>query len=116
MKHVFVILAVILFVALIFFSIFGESLYDAIVPKVKTVVYMEGQPLPNAAITSDGCVYVVLSEQGFSRVLYSVTKREISYRELDGLVYVSSGLRSGDRIVVEVADVTLDDTKRVRVK
>ncbi|GHU91565.1 hypothetical protein FACS1894202_13230 [Clostridia bacterium] len=116
MKRVFVILTVILFAALIFFSVFGETLYDAITPQVETVRYTEGYPLPNTVLTSDGCVYVMLSEQGFSRTLYSVTKREISYREVDGLIYVSLGLRSGDRIVFEFDNVALNGAKRVRVK
>ncbi len=129
MKRISVLCAALLLLLLIFFTLYGNRIYEYITPKVKvrviqaTVTYggSEYVTIPREALTEDGSVYIVTSEQGFSRTLYYVHKDKVSFVELPEIdqssVYVSSGVRRGDRIVVEPEEnLSLEDGDRVIVE
>lgn len=72
---------VLLFLLLVFFTLFGDAVYKWITPEVTVqkfnMVEVDGKRyacVPKEALTKERCVYFVTSEQGFSRVIYRIWK------------------------------------------
>ena len=122
--------AFILFLAiLVFFTFFGNAIYDRITPEVSA--YLVGSSyrvdetiylrVPREAVTGDDTVYEIVSEQAFFRMVYMLRETEVSYKEAlfdwdDGdFIYVYQGLRPNIRLL-RIPDDALADGARVRVK
>ncbi len=124
MKKVVTIIMCLFCAVIIFFTFFGETLFYKSKPQVTTTTsytyVMVGEdsykPIPKSCVFDDKYVYVVTSVQGFSAVIYTVEKREITGYELDDESYaVTDGLRNGETIVMET-DRPLEDGDRVTVR
>lgn len=81
-----------LFLLLIIFSLAGDHIYNRITPRV-TVLRLRGQSVwegrkciqvPDEALTDEKELYIVTSEQGFSRTVYQIWKKEVEYIEDPG--------------------------------
>ena len=97
---------------IVFFSIFGETLYTATKPKVTVTGLVQyttqwgsfvGVP---KTVCTDGKVYVIKSEPGFSVVLNRVVAVAVEtedanarYDIYDDVYEIISGVSSGERIV-----------------
>lgn len=75
---------VLLFLLLVFFTLFGDAVYKRITPEVTVqkfnMVEMDGKRyacIPKEALTKERCIYLVTSEQGFSRVIYRIWKYQV---------------------------------------
>jgi len=123
-KIQFVVLALFT-VMIIFFSLFGESLYSATKPKVmvaKPVFYSSADDsfyaIPKSAYI-DGNVYLIESEAGFSVTLNRVVAVDVSVEEIEGfyndMYRVVSGLSGGESIAGS-SDKPLKDGMYVVVK
>jgi hypothetical protein len=115
MKRLSYIFVALLLLLLIFFTLFGGRIYELITPRVEVMrlnsyykkdneIYIR---IPKAALTEDGCVYIVSAEQGFSKVLYYVHKKDLDYIELpdadNAYVYATKKqIAEGAMIIVEV--------------
>jgi len=111
--------------SLAFFTLFGEAMYTWGKPEVATAramsyVGLDGVVVPQEALWSDASgsyVYLLLSEQGYSRVIYTVSRVDVEVIAVDsfqGKVTLASpsAVKGGD-IVVQGATGTLEDGKRV---
>jgi hypothetical protein len=114
MKHISILVTSFLLLILVFFTFFGERIYESVTPKVKAfqvntsitkndIIYLQ---IPKKALTEDSYVYVITSNQGFSRTLYTLQKRAVEYREIQegdkDSVYIESGISREEMIVSEV--------------
>ena len=110
---------------LVFFTLFGEGIYAWGKPKVTTAratsyVGLEGVVIPFGALRSDDFgdyVYLLLSERGYSRVIYTVTRANVEVIDFDVLgeratLVSHGGVSAGDRLVMH-ADGMLEDGCRV---
>lgn len=114
MKRISIFATVLLLLILVFFTFFGERIYEIINPHVKVVqvnastTYNDEDYLkiPRKALTQDNCVYVIEIEQGFSRIIFSVQKKPVEYIEIPEFdhvsVYIISGISRGVMIISEV--------------
>ena len=72
----------VLFLVLLFFTFYGNAVYEKITPKVESVklnqmVFKEEKeycPIDNDAFTEEGELYVITAESGFSRTIYRLEK------------------------------------------
>ncbi|MCL2030262.1 MAG: hypothetical protein FWG93_01825 [Oscillospiraceae bacterium] len=106
---------------LLAFFLLGETLYERGKPVVTTVrassfLGQEGVIVPPEALRSGGAghyVYVLQSEQGYSRVIYTVSYVEVRLLAADNgfgmaVLEEGGGVRAGDRLVSAPADGLTD--------
>ena len=124
MKKVYIVLLGLIFLSLLFFSLFGKELYNIGKPAVVTqrVFTSNAYPgfvmaPPEAVRNDDGgnYVYVLNTSQGYSRTIYTVTRVAVTiegeYPYGDELIISSTVFRL-DKVVVEWTG-TLTDGCRV---
>lgn len=129
-KTLYAVLMLLPLLALAFFTVHGERLYAINKPVVKPVlvetahVEVEGvlqkqMQIPASALytENDGVyVYVLESQQGYSRMLHSVRKQAVIYTvRPEGDIYVTRGLRSSDKVIAST-DSALADGERVIIQ
>lgn len=129
MKKISIIISVILLIIFIFFTVYGERIYNLITPKVSittisTTVKINDNSyfiIPKSSLTDDDCVFLILENQGFSRILYTVQKKPIQYIEDiasdNKSLYVISGIKIGDKIISQIdKNLELNNNDRVIIK
>jgi len=96
---------------LLFFTLFGKRLYEINKPVVTTltassVTGREGIVIYSSALYYDGddtYVYLLLSEQGYSRYIYTVSRVSVNVIQTNELSYTAviaeGDVRIGDRVV-----------------
>jgi hypothetical protein len=128
MKRLSLVFFSLFILCLLFFTIFGNVIYDRITPEVSSYtvggVYWADDisyyQIPREALLEYGFVYEIVSEQVFSREIYTLQMVEIIFQDSlfewdDGnSIYVSQGLRSGMRVLRAIDD-SLGDGDRVRL-
>lgn len=114
----------VLFLVLLFFTFYGNAVYEKITPKVESIminqmVYIDEKrycPIDNSAFTEDGFIYVITAEAGFSRTIYRLEKyrpveviedeeqnrKLIPAREVHGkrIATMPEGLKEGSKVLV----------------
>lgn len=116
-----------IFLALIFFTLFGGKVYELITPKV----YAKGMNafvtindkkcilVPKEAIDEENWVYVVNPQEGYSKTLFYLNKRQIKiygiYEADQSYMLVEEGIVSGDYVVIHREDF-MEDGIRVIMK
>jgi hypothetical protein len=113
---------------LVFFTFFGNMIYDKITPgvssfsasssyQVNETTYIR---IPREAVADGGVIYEIVSERAFSREIFTLRTLKIEYTETlfdwdeGDAVYVYKGLSSGTR-VLRTPDSSLGDGSRVRL-
>lgn len=107
---------ILLFILLVFCTVFGEKIYTWITPwvpvqRTKTLMYKTGEEyicIPKNAVTGKNTIYVVTSEQGFSRMIYRIWEFEIEYMDNEyesSEVYVLTEVPQGSFIVTDPGTV-----------
>lgn len=123
MKKLYICLLILCILALVFFTLLGESLYYYGKPSVltATVSIQFGELyIPIDALRGDNTgdyVYVLMSERGYSRTIYTVSRVAVDVIEIDRdqeIVWLNSAgeLKRGDKVVINT-DGVLADGKRV---
>ena len=125
MKKVYVCLLALCMLALAFFTIYGEPLYEYGKPKVTTATASTGfeeevLQIPAEALREDEAgkyVYVLMIEKGYSRTIHTVERRPVTVVERtreDGYVKLQpdSEIQRGD-LVVTTSSGALEDGNRV---
>lgn len=103
---------ILLFLLLVFCSVFGDEIYIWITPKVpvqraENVMHEDGKKyicIPKRAVTEEETIYVVTSEQGISRIIYRIQEIAIEYIENEYVtseVLVVTKIPAGSFIVTE---------------
>jgi hypothetical protein len=113
---------------LVFFTFFGNAIYDRLTPEVAAVTVggavstndMSFIRVSKDVLGEDGKVFEVISEAGFSRELFYLRALEIDYTEdlydwEEGTIYVTEGLRPGTRLLL-FPDDSHHDRDRVRIR
>jgi uncharacterized membrane protein len=113
---------------LVFFTFFGNAIYDRITPEVSSVTDSGSLSIDGVSyirvlkdvLGEDGVVFEIISVTGFSRELSYLRTLKIEYAENlfdweDGVVYVTGGLRPGARLLLS-PDESHNDGDRVRVR
>lgn len=130
MRRLSYVFAALLLLLLILLTISGGRIYEWITPDVEAIrlnrYYNKGDEryimIPKSALTDDGSVYVIASEQGFSKQLYYVHKKTLNYIELpeaDGaFVYVTTKeIASGSMIINPIdSEMHFEDGEKVIIK
>ena len=78
-------ITVLLFLVLVICTFYGDKIYEKIIPKVpvqkvKMIRHEDKKNyivIPKSAVTEKGTIYVVISEQGFSRVIHRIQEVSI---------------------------------------
>lgn len=115
----------VLFLVLIFFTFYGNAVYEKITPKVDSlnlnqIVLMEEKrycPIENSAFTEEGFLYVITEEPGFSRTIYRLevyqpmdviedegqNRKLVAASEVHGkrIVTVPDGLKEGSKVLLK---------------
>ena len=124
MKKVYVCLLALCLLALAFFTVYGESLYEIGKPRVQTATVSRPMDetflqIPQEALYEDEAstyVYVVVSEKGYSRTIHTVERRAVTVieRTEGGYVKLESDeeVQRGDLVVVS-ADAQIAHRSRV---
>ena len=113
---------------LVFFTFFGNTVYDWITPEVSVCIVGGTTTYENKsymrvnkeAIGEDSRAFEIVSESGFSRELYYLRVVEIEYVEdlfdwEEGYIYVTEGLRPGIQLLLS-SEGSHKDGDHVRVK
>ena len=122
MKRLTVIIILAFSAVIVFFSLFGDAIYHLVTADVKTytvsaaVMSADGPKLvlPKECV-HDGRVLLIEAAPAFERTVFTVKSVEVTLRDgdHDGSMYlIESGLRQGDRVVLECAK-ELKDGERV---
>ena len=109
--------------SLVFFTLFGDGLYEWGKPEVETAraSSFEGQKpvfVPTDSLHSDNgetYVYVLLSERGYCRMIYTISKVVVEVDSINidrAMLSVQSDIKSGDIVIVN-ANGDLSDGIRV---
>ena len=122
MKRIVTILMLVFCAIILFFTLFGETLFYEAKPQVTThTTYTimtetgEYKTIPKECLVDNGYVYVITYTQGFSAEITSVEKREIVFTELDeNNIAVTEGLRNGERLVL-TTDRSIENGDKVTV-
>lgn len=122
MKRIVTILMLVFCAIILFFTLFGETLFYEAKPQVTThTTYTimtetgEYKPIPKECLVGNGYVYVITYTQGFSAEITSVEKREIVFTELyENNIAVTEGLRNGERLVL-TTDRSIENGDKVTV-
>lgn len=115
----------VLFLVLIFFTFYGNAVYEKITPKVESlklnqIVLMEEKrycPIENTAFTEEGFLYMITKESGFSRTIYQLeiyqpadviedeenNRKLVAASEVHGkrIATVPEGLKEGSRVLIK---------------
>ena len=123
MKKIYILLLATIMLLLVFFTFFGESLYEIGKPLVTTskasYQYEEGPAVPLEAIYSDGektYVYHLIAEQGYSRIIYSVTRVEVEITVINeyqktATLTPDSKINSGDNLITSATGIIKDGSR-----
>jgi len=123
MRKIYVGLLVLILLSLVFFTVYGEQLYDIGKPVVtigraSTFIEQVGIDIPLEALRTNGnqdYVYVLNMEHGYSRIIYTVSRVDVEVLETGwGTVTIaaSAKIMVGDRLVISETG-EIDDNKRV---
>ncbi len=113
---------------LVFFTFYGEAIYEYITPKVTAFAVNDViinqkayRNIPKAAVDEDSCVYVITPQAGLDKTFYTVKKHKIThfttpYTE-EGYLYskdnaiknlmivknitLKEPLKDGDRVIID---------------
>lgn len=106
-------ITVLLFLVLLLCTFYGDKIYVKIFPEVpvqrmKTVRYSEENyiSIPKSAVTEESTIYVVTSEQGFSRTIHRIREVSIEYiknEETPSEYLTATRLPTGCFIVTEAS-------------
>lgn len=115
----------VLFLVLIFFTFYGNAVYEKITPKVESlkinqVVRIDEKrycPIENSAFTEEGFLYVITAESGFSRTIYRLeiyrpveviedeeqNRKLVAASEVHGkqIAAVPEGLKEGSQVLIK---------------
>jgi len=117
-------LLVLVFLTLVFFTLFGDLLYEHGKPVVgvafaTTHIGREDVVIPYAALRTDtegNYVYILISEKGYSRTIYTVSRVKVEVASVDSsretVTLSHSGVRAGDRVIIRF-EGELEDNVRV---
>ena len=121
MKRLTVIIMLAFCAVIVFFSLFGDGIYHLVTADVKTytvsaaVMSADGPKLvlPKECV-HDGRVLLIEATPAFERTVFTVRNVEVTLRDgdHDGMYLIESGLRQGDRVVLECGK-ELKDGERV---
>ena len=121
MKKLTVIIMLTFSAVIVFFSLFGDAIYHLVTADVKTytvsaaVMSADGPKLvlPKECV-HDGRVLLIEATPAFERTVFTVRNVEVTLRDgdHDGMYLIESGLRQGDRVVLECVK-ELKDGERV---
>ena len=103
---------ILLFLLLVICTVFGDKIYAGITPEVpvqraENVMNEDGEEyvcVPKGAVTEENTIYVVASEQGFSRTIYRIREMVIEYMQNENMIteiLVVTKIPSGSFIVTE---------------
>jgi len=123
LRKVYVGMLVLILLLLVFFTMYGEQLYEIGKPVVtfdraSSFIGQNGTDIPLEALRSNGnqdYVYVLQVEHGYSRIIYTVSRVDVEVLETGrGTVTIaaSAKIRAGDRLVISETR-ELDDNIRV---
>ena len=120
MKRLTVIIMLAFSAVIVFFSLFGDAIYHLVTADVKTytvsaaVMSADGPKLvlPKECVQG-GRVLLIEAAPAFERTVFTVRNVEVTLRDdHDGMYLIESGLRQGDRVVLECVK-ELKDGERV---
>jgi len=125
MKTIYLCSLVLVLLSLVFFTFFGDSLYELGKPKVDTaratgVVGQKEVFIPIDALFSEkgeDYVYLLQSERGYCRTIYTLSRVGIEVESINNeraMLSLQSRVRTGDRVVIN-ADGIVSDGIRVIV-
>lgn len=128
MRRLSLVIFILFFGIVIFFTLTGNAIYDWITPEVsiamvnRTIIH-DGMPyykVSEDVLNEDGTVFEIVSEFGFSRELFYLRKIEIHYIDdaldwEDGYIYVAvADLRPGTQLLL-FPNASYHDNSRVRI-
>jgi hypothetical protein len=127
MKIIYICLLALTLLVLIFFTVYGETAYEWGKPRViltsaSTYLGNDDAFVPLEAVRSDSAgdhIFILQSEQGYSRVIFTVARIDIEVVEIDefqktATIASHSGVRAGDRVVTSTT-APLSNEQRVLI-
>ena len=129
MKKIYLCLLGLLLLLLLFFTLFGKSVYTWGKPVVETGAASsfaaDGKTvyIPKEALRADSTgdyVYLLSSEQGYSRVIYTISRVEVTVNKEKAVIndedipiLASGKIGAGDRLVIGIEGTVRDGSRVV---